>query len=254
MSDSYLTIQQTADVLGIHWQTVRNYIKSGRLPFFKVGRSYRIREMDIRKLTSKIDEKEKRVRKEIELRYLLKDKLKTENRLRKIGAKLTNHSHIVDHYYCDQNINSIEENDLFYESSLGFFLRIREMDNDYSGRVTTTMDVKKLADTKNHGNMIETEIVVPNFQDMKNILELMNKKEYLTIDKERFVYRYEDFACCFDNIVGWGEGLEIELITDLSYEDATTQIHNFAKQIGLSDDDRIEKSLTYLALKKLAKF
>lgn len=249
-----MSIKEAAKILDVHWQTIRSYIKAGKLPYFKLGRSYRIREVDIQRLTKKNNDQRENVRKEIELRYLLSDREETEDNLRKLGAKITNHSHIVDHYFCNHDITSIEQSDGFYESSIGFFLRVREMDNDYSGMVTTTMDVKKLADTKNHGNMIESEIVVPSFAEVKNMLELMNKKEYLTIDKERFVYRYEEFKCCFDNIVGWGEGLEIELITELEYEDAANQIQALAGKIGLTEKDRVEKSLTYLALHKLARF
>jgi len=42
MDDKLFTIQEVANRLGIHWQTVRNYIKNGNLPAVKFGRNVRV--------------------------------------------------------------------------------------------------------------------------------------------------------------------------------------------------------------------
>lgn len=254
MNDNYVSIKEAADILDVHWQTVRNYIKSGKLPYFKLGRAYRIRESDILQLTRTFGDTRKEPKREIELRYTYQNRERIEENLRELGAKITNHSHIIDHWFCDVNINSVEENNEDYESSKGYIIRIREVDNDYSGRIVTTLEVKKLADGKNHGNMIEHEVVVGDYHEAKNLLQLMNKKEFLIIDKERFVYKWKDFKFCFDEIRGWGEGIEIELMTENSYEKAKRRIEKIAKEIGLKRKNKVKASLTYLALKKLSKF
>ena len=41
------TIKETAGILGVHWQTVRKWIKSGELKAFKNGRVIRISEEEI---------------------------------------------------------------------------------------------------------------------------------------------------------------------------------------------------------------
>jgi len=38
----YLTVNQVADMLGLHPQTVREKIKDGQIKAFKPGKSYRI--------------------------------------------------------------------------------------------------------------------------------------------------------------------------------------------------------------------
>lgn len=38
----FLTVQEVADLLQIHWQSVLNYIKSGKLEAIKLGKGYRI--------------------------------------------------------------------------------------------------------------------------------------------------------------------------------------------------------------------
>lgn len=42
MSDSLVTVEQAAELLNLHPKTVRRYIREGRLPATRVGKSYRI--------------------------------------------------------------------------------------------------------------------------------------------------------------------------------------------------------------------
>jgi len=41
-NNSFLTVEQVAESLQVHWQTVLNYIKSGKLEAVKLGKGYRI--------------------------------------------------------------------------------------------------------------------------------------------------------------------------------------------------------------------
>ena len=41
-SNSFYTVGQVAELLQVHWQTVLNYIKGGKLEAVKLGRGYRI--------------------------------------------------------------------------------------------------------------------------------------------------------------------------------------------------------------------
>lgn len=41
-SNSFYTVEQVAELLQVHWQTVLNYIKGGKLEAVKLGRGYRI--------------------------------------------------------------------------------------------------------------------------------------------------------------------------------------------------------------------
>lgn len=47
--NEYLTVDQVANLLQLHWQTILNYIKSEKLPAIKLGKGYRISrsELDI---------------------------------------------------------------------------------------------------------------------------------------------------------------------------------------------------------------
>lgn len=46
-NNRFLTVEQVADLLQVHWQTVLNYIKSGKLGAVKLGKGYRIPEKAI---------------------------------------------------------------------------------------------------------------------------------------------------------------------------------------------------------------
>lgn len=45
--ETFLTIEQVASRLQLHWQTVLTYIKSGKLRAMKLGRGYRIDPKDL---------------------------------------------------------------------------------------------------------------------------------------------------------------------------------------------------------------
>jgi excisionase family DNA binding protein len=40
--NKYLTVNEVAELLQIHWQTVLTYIKQGQLTALKLGKGYRI--------------------------------------------------------------------------------------------------------------------------------------------------------------------------------------------------------------------
>jgi len=41
-NNTFYTVEQVAELLQVHWQTVLNYIKSGKLKALKLGKGYRI--------------------------------------------------------------------------------------------------------------------------------------------------------------------------------------------------------------------
>lgn len=41
-NNSFFTVEQVAKLLQVHWQTVLNYIKNGKLKAVKLGKGYRI--------------------------------------------------------------------------------------------------------------------------------------------------------------------------------------------------------------------
>lgn len=48
-NNSFNTVEQVAELLQVHWQTVLNYIKSGKLKALRLGKGYRITKVDLDK-------------------------------------------------------------------------------------------------------------------------------------------------------------------------------------------------------------
>lgn len=55
--EEYFTVEQVSKRLQIHWQSVLNYIKSGKLRALKLGRGYRIDPKDLAEFIEKMKTK-----------------------------------------------------------------------------------------------------------------------------------------------------------------------------------------------------
>jgi excisionase family DNA binding protein len=57
MSGTMYSVEQVADILGLHVRTVRRYVRDGRLRAMRIGKQYRITERDLRGFTGEtVDE------------------------------------------------------------------------------------------------------------------------------------------------------------------------------------------------------
>lgn len=52
-NNEFLTVEQVAELLQVHWQTILNYIKKGELNALKLGKGYRISRKSINLFVSK---------------------------------------------------------------------------------------------------------------------------------------------------------------------------------------------------------
>jgi predicted adenylyl cyclase CyaB len=252
MSDKLMTVKETADFLKVHWQTVRNYINSGKIKAVKVGKNVRIRESE---LQSFIDDKPDEQKMEVEIRFATKKRKTIEEKLLKMNAKIIYHGHIIDHWYAPNYIKNIREKDKFYEGGKGFGIRIREQDNGYTGKIITTLEVKKLAYPPNHEVCIEEEIEVESFERTHNFLSLIEEKEMTILDKERLIYKYKDYKIVIDDIKNFKTGVEIEKVTDKPHKEIIIEMKKLATALGLDLKKEItDKSVTYQYMMKFAHF
>ncbi|WP_203596071.1 helix-turn-helix domain-containing protein [Actinomadura bangladeshensis] len=53
MDDKMYSVEEVADLLGLHVRTVRRYIREGRLKAVRIGKQYRIGRDDLEELTGK---------------------------------------------------------------------------------------------------------------------------------------------------------------------------------------------------------
>jgi len=55
--EQFLTVEQVAKILQVHWQTVLTYIKTGKLGAFRLGRGYRIEPKDLEEFVQRLKTK-----------------------------------------------------------------------------------------------------------------------------------------------------------------------------------------------------
>lgn len=254
MSDNLLTIPEASKLLKVHYQTVRNYIKQGKLPSFKVGKTVRVKHSDVLQMLQQT--KAKKPLNELEMRFLCNRREKIEKVLLNKGAKVVYMGHIIDHWFVPNYIKNLKQKDEYYDSGKGFGLRVRQQDNGYTGKITTTLEVKRLVTPYKHEHCIEGEIDINSYEETRNLLNLMNFKEFLTIDKDRLVYKYNNnLKVVIDDIKDFGTGVEIEMITSKAKDEVWGVLQKTAKELTLNlKTELVEKSVTYLAMKKLANF
>ncbi len=253
MSDKILNIKEASQLLNIHWQTVRNYINSGKLPASKIGKNIRIRESDVIRLLNGTSSESENV--EIELRFLTEKRTQIEEKLLKMGAKVSYHALVIDHWYIPNEIKNLEEKNEYFDTGKGFGLRIREQDNDYVGKMNTSLEVKRLVTPFQHDTCIEQEIPVTSYDETDRLLRLMNFKEFITIEKDRLIYKLKDIKVVIDDIKNFATGVEIEIMTNKGRDFAIPIIKNLAEELGLDlANELTEKSVTYEAMVKLAIF
>ncbi len=58
VNEKFYTVQEVADLLQIHWQSVLNYIKNGKLKALKLGKGYRISQESLDEFISNHTTKE----------------------------------------------------------------------------------------------------------------------------------------------------------------------------------------------------
>jgi len=249
--DKYLTIKEAATHLNVHWQTIRNYIKQGRLKAASVNRTVRIALSELEKLNPAYEGQPK----EVELRFVVKTRERTETNLMKLKAVVLGQMRVTDHWYAPKETKNIFEKNDFFDTGKGFGLRIREIDNGYTGRVQTTLEVKRLAVPFDHSTCIEKELEAANYRDTDELLRLMNYKEFVVLKKDRKVFKYKDVKISIDDVEDFGVGVEVEQITAEDPEKVKKHLLKIAKEIGIDPEkETADQSLTFMVMNKSAKF
>ena len=253
MNDYLLTVKETADLLKVHWQTVRKYLKDGTLKRVRIGRNIRIKNSDVLFL---IDKTKINLEKyEIELRFAFKNGKKVKERLMSLGAEVIYHGHVIDHWFVPNSIKNLKEKNKWFDSAKGYGLRIREQDNGYTGKIFTSLEVKRLLLPDKHDTCIEEEIDVNNYESTAKLLRLANFKEFVVINKDRLFFKYKEVKVAVDVLKDFLTAIEIEKVTSNNRKETLHLLKSIAIELGIDiKKDITDKSVTYMAMEKFAKF
>jgi predicted adenylyl cyclase CyaB len=150
-------------------------------------------------------------------------------------------------------IKSQVEQDDWFDSGRGCGIRIRESFG-IDGGMVTTLGTKRVSNEHGHKALSEAEVVVESCARAALLLQMMDRREFLTIDKTRKTFELGEFEIAVDSILNYGVGVEIEYKGALGIDEAFAKIKELAGKLGLGDGDQFEKSLTVDAMQVLAKY
>ena len=189
--------------------------------------------------------------KEVEIRFYPINHTTLIKQLESKGAKLFGKKHLIDYWFCDKNVETVDEASFDHS---GYALRIRCTKDLASGQESHSMECKTPCSGDDHSLCNEYEIDLSDTDQARKILEAIGMKEFLVVEKERIQYRYHDADFCLDTIKHCGEGLEIEKMTNINIQQAKKDLIDLAKTLDVDMSKMMDKGLTYIPMKKLAKF
>src|SRR5262245_49528275 len=121
---------------------------------------------------------------EVELRYKVLDVPACLKRLEDSGLKVTRTEHLVDEWYLPKQINSLKEEQAWFDDNHGVAWRIRRATKDGAEKLETTS--KQLTDDNNHNSFYETEEQHASYDEAAKAMAEREYKNWLTIDKTRY--------------------------------------------------------------------
>ncbi len=177
---------------------------------------------------------------EIELKFPLENPEKAIQTLNEKAEQISE-DYQKDNYYLPVHRNFIEK------KPVSEWLRIRESKNK------PTINYKKWHNDNAHAiSCEELETAIENIEHLKNILNRLDFKELIIIEKIRKNWKYKNTIISIDKITDLGYFIEIE-IEKYKFEDidkVKEYLHNILKELGLKLGKQDFEGYPYLLLKK----
>ncbi len=131
-----------------------------------------------------------------------------------------------------QNDSVFFENGIKPENGRGIpAFRIR----DEGTRFLFTLKIPEANDL----DKIEREMEITDPKTMKEMLELINFRETIRLNKKRIKCKYNGYEICLDDVEGLGQFIEVEKITDENAEKVQEELFNFLISLGVKKEDRV---------------
>lgn len=168
---------------------------------------------------------------EVELKYALDDPAQLKARLAELGAKPGAETHQIDVYY-----NAPHKDFLAHgHHKISEWLRIRTEKSGSSVNFKRWHPVG--APLKTHAD--EYESTVADVEAVRLLLEALDFKPIVTVDKRREAWLLTDIEVAFDTVEGLGSFVEFEFKGDAENEkEATARLHEFINVLGVPLGER----------------
>ncbi|MBD3329834.1 class IV adenylate cyclase [Candidatus Dojkabacteria bacterium] len=162
---------------------------------------------------------------EIEKRFYVKNRNALIGRLKEKGKKIYE-NHQIDSYYTPSHRNFVEERYPFE------WLRLREQNKKYI--LTYKHWYPERVKESTHCDEFETSI--SDKSSFVRIIEALDFKKIVTVDKLRLAYSIKGFEVSIDEVKELGTFVEIEIKSEYnSIDDAIMKIYELAKELKLNE-------------------
>lgn len=114
-----------------------------------------------------------------------------------------------------------------------------------------TLTLKKRVISENELIKLEKEVVVSDKQKAIEIVDHMGFHEVVRVEKTRIECEHEEMTICIDNIVGLGNFIEVEKLSENEKEEEIQDyLFNFLQSLGINSEDRVTKGYDTLIYEK----
>ncbi len=105
-----------------------------------------------------------------------------------------------------------------------------------------TLTLKKRVISENELIKLEKEVIVSDKQKAIEIIEHMGFHEVVRVEKKRTECKYKEMTICIDNIIGLGDYIEIEKLSENEKdEEIQDYLFSFLQSLGINSEDRVTK-------------
>ncbi|MBU0535535.1 MAG: class IV adenylate cyclase [Nanoarchaeota archaeon] len=179
---------------------------------------------------------------EIEIRAYVDSLARVESLLKKKGARFLDEQKIVDEWCCLKDCCRFE--DVKQGSPGSYGLRIRTQQS-IDGKLYSEINCKVLEREGDHNSFHEHETEIKDPEGMRKILESIGFKVFCTINKTRRMYQIGDCRINLENIQGFRQAVELEIIDhDHNREKHYRTMNNILKMLEIRQENYIKTSIT----------
>ncbi|GAB3467346.1 class IV adenylate cyclase [Actinophytocola sediminis] len=176
---------------------------------------------------------------EIERKFVLSDPVPLKARLRALGARPESPVRQTDAYY------NAPHRDFLGSAVISEWLRIRVEDGGGSVNFKRFHPVGAVAPT--HADEFET--AVDDVTAVRKLLEALDFRPLVTVEKTREAYRLADVEVAFDQVVGAGDFVEFEYTGDADgVEDAVGRLDRRIASFGVELGAPVDRGYPHMLL------
>lgn len=176
---------------------------------------------------------------EVEKKFALPDPAALKAKLDELGAKPSEPTRQVDAYY------NAPHKDFLAVETISEWLRIRAEDRGCSVNFKRWHPVDALI--KTHADEYETK--VDDVEDIRRLLEALDFRPLVTVDKSREEWKFPEVEIVFDHVIDAGDFVEFEFKGDAAnVEDATARLEKFITSLDVQLGEPINRGYPHILL------